>query len=446
MKRRTYLTSATTVSATLLVAGCTAEQPTEDDVDANETDDDSVDDEDEYETEQDDAEDDDDEDDDDEDDEDEDDGDEDEHSDLVGTFDDFEDLDAWEGFIGSIEANPDASTVGSQSALLQPNEADGQVRVRRELDEPIDVRDVTPGLAMASGLQGTVLIQLQDDDGDYVEYSQGIGSGGPFARHNFGPTRIRGDPDPSEVTLLQIVRWFGEDVEGEMWVDDFHFVPRVNAGKVMLQFHGGFETHYTQGLSILESYDLPGTVFVPTARIRSDAEADGTRLTIDQLEELDAAGWTIGSYGARGLHLDSVDPDELESDVLDPMDWLEDHGYADDGRFFAFPGSRYPNDAYDLVSEHYDLAFAGQSPSQGYAGNPHLCSVTPTPDAGDAIDLLDWTAELGGITTIPFYRLQESETIEALETTASHLSDLVEAGELDVLTPDEMVSSYVSDE
>ena len=436
MKRRTYLASATTVSATLFVAGCTAEQPTEADVEANETDDDPGDDDDEYDTEVEDEED---------DGEGDDEDDEEDRSDLIGTFDDFEDLNAWEGFIGSIEANPDASTVGSQSARLLANEEDGQVRVRRELDEPIDVRDVTPGLAMASDPQGLVLIQLQDDDGDYVEYSQGIDSGGPFVRHNFGPTRIRGDPDPSEVTLLQIVRWFGEGAVGEMWVDDFHFVPSTNSGKVMLQFHGGFETHYTQGLSILDAYDLPGTIFVPTARIRTDEASDGTRLTLDQLAELDDAGWTVGSYSARGLHLDSVEPDELESDVLDPIDWLEDHGYADDGRFFAFPGSRYPDAAYELVRDHYDLAFAGRSPSQGYAGNPHLCSVTPTPDAGEAIDLLDWTAELGGITTIPFYRLEESETIEALDATAAHLSDLVEAGELEVLTPEELASSYVSD-
>ncbi|WP_255192928.1 polysaccharide deacetylase family protein [Natronobeatus ordinarius] len=433
MKRRTYLTTATVTATGLVLAGCAGgESP--DDGDDDVGDDDGLEDEngdeeleDEEESEG-------------EDEDEESDGD---HSELVGTFDDFEALDPWYEFIGSIDAETEFYYEGSQSALLGPREDDGQVRVRRELDDSIDVTDVAPGLAMAADRTGTVLIQLQDSDGDYVEYSQRVRPGLPLVRHNFGLTRVRGAPDLTEVTLLQIIHWFGEDVEGSLWVDDFHFVPRPTTGKVMLQFHGGFETHYTEGLSILEEYDLPATVFVPTDRIRPDDQASGDRLTEAQVETLAGAGWTIGSYSARGAPLDEAGSTERESDIVDPIDWLEEHGYEDGARFFAFPGSRYDAESYQLVQEHYDLAFAGDARSQGYAANPHLCSVASSPDAGEAAELLDWTAELGGITTIPFYRLEESESIEGLEETAAHLDELVSAGELDVITPQEMADEYV---
>lgn len=368
---------------------------------------------------------------------------------LAGTFDDFEDLSQWEAFqgIGSIEADTDRSYAGSQSARLEPDD-DGQVRVRRSLDEPIDVSDVVPGIAMTAGDRGAVRIQLQDEDGDYIEYSQQVLGDMPLVRKNFGVTRIRGDPDLSEVIVLQVICWFGDDSDGELWIDDFHFVPDTDSGKVMLQFHGGYETHYTEALPILEEYGLTGTTFVPTDRIRADVAVEGDRLTRDQVGELADAGWTIGSQSARGAQLADTEAygDDLESNITDPIDWLEDQGYDDGARFFAFPGSVYTERPYELVQEHYDLAFAGNAPAQGYAGNPHLCSLATSPDPGEATELLDWTAEWGGITSIAFYQIDDESVLTALEETASHLTELEEAGELEVITPAEMADNYVYSE
>ena len=372
-----------------------------------------------------------------------------ETSELTGTFDDFEDLSEWEAFqdIGSIEADTDRSYSGSQSAHLEPDD-DGQVRVRRSLDEPIDVSDVVPGIAMTAEDRSVVRIQLQDEDGDYIEYSQQVLGDMPLARKNFGVTRIRGDPDLSEIIVLQVICWFGDDSDGELWVDDFHFVPDTDSGKVMLQFDGGYETHYTEALPLLEEYDLTGTTFVPTDRIRTDVAVEGDRLTRDQVGELADAGWTIGSQSASGSQLSDTESygDDLESNITDPIDWLEDEGYDDGARFFAFPGSTYTEQPYELVQENYDLAFAGNAPAQGYAGNPHLCSLATSPDPGEATELLDWTAEWGGITSIAFYEIDDESVLTALEETVSYLSELEEAGDIEVITPAEMADNYVYSE
>ena len=367
---------------------------------------------------------------------------------LTGTFDDFEDLDPWDAFqdIGSIEANTEDSYEGSQSALLEPDD-DGQIRVRRSLDEPIDVTNHAPGIAMTAETSSTVRIQLQDSDGDYIEFSQQVLDDMPLVRKNFGLTRVRGDPDLTDVIVLQIINWIDEDADdGELLVDDFHFVPKTETGTVMLQFHGGYEEHYSEAYPVLDAYDLTGTTFVPTDRIRADQAVDGDRLTEDQVAELADAGWTIGSHSAQGTQLADVDgPDsDLESNITDPIDWLEDEGYDEGARFFAFPGSEYNETSYELVQEHYDLAFAGRSPSQGYAANPHLCSVTPSPDTpSEARELLEWTADNGGITTIPFFTLDDEEAVEAMEETAEYLDELRSAGDLEVISPAEMADEYV---
>ncbi|EMA37238.1 polysaccharide deacetylase family protein [Halobiforma nitratireducens] len=433
MKRRTYLTTTTATAVGLAFAGCMSDEADEDDpgdVDGEDDDyEDEEDDTEETETEQ----------------EEEEDEDDEATSDIFGTFDDFENLEPWMAFqdIGSVEADSDQYYEGSQCARLEPDEEEGQVRIRRSLDEPIDVRDAVPGLAVASDERGMVRIQLQDEDGDYVEYSQQVMNDVSLTRVNFGLTRIRGDPDLSEIHVLQIIRWFGDDASGRMWVDDFHFVPNTDTGKVMLQFHGGYESHYTEAMPILREYDLPATTFVPTDRLRADVAVQGDRLTYDQVGELADAGWTIGSQSAQGVHLGRVSSNEMESNVTNPIDWLEEEGYEDGARFFAYPGSEYTQESYDLVEENYDLAFAGQAESQGYAANPYLCSLVADPDPDEAVNLLEWTAQNGGITSLAFYELEDEGSIAAVEEAAARLDQLVEQGDLEVITPQEMADEYV---
>ncbi|MDQ2049053.1 polysaccharide deacetylase family protein [Natronolimnohabitans sp. A-GB9] len=425
MDRRTYLATGLTAGAAAF-AGC-ADLGSSEDTETDEPSDDQTDDDNDQpdDTESDDS--------------------EPEPSGLTGTFDDFEDLDLWFAHedLGSVEADTERYYEGSQSAVFDP-EDDGQARIRRSLDEPIDIRDVVPGIAMTAETDSIVRIQLQDEDGDYVEYSQRVTDDMDLERHNFGLTRIRGDPDLSEIIVLQVIHW-SEDAR--LWVDDFHFVPAADQpGKVMLQFNGGYETHYTEALPVLQEHGLTASAFVPTNRIGPDAAAAGDRLTYDQIEELSSAGWTIGSFSAQGTQLSDVDSagdDDLETNITDPIEWLEEEGYEEGARFFAFPGSEYTQASYDLVQEHYDLAFAGRAPAQGYAGNPHLCSVTDSPEPGEGPELLEWTAEHGGITTIPFYRLEESDTITAFQETAARLEELVDEGELEVITPAEMADQYV---
>ncbi len=355
---------------------------------------------------------------------------------LVGTFDDFESLEPWEAYqdIGSITATTAYAATGSQSALLEPRSDDGQVRVRRELDEPIDVRGVAPGVAMAADRDARVRLQLQDSDGHYVEFSRQVRAGMPFVRDNFGLSRVSGDPDLSRVEVLQIVSWIGED-GGNLLVDDFYFVPTVETGTVCLHLYGGHASHYSEALSILEDADadIQPTAFVPTDRIGED-----DRLSLSALETLSAAGWTIGSYGARGTSF-SATGETMEAAIASPTEWLTEYGFDDGPRVLAVPGSQYTADAYRTAREYYDLAFAGWGVSQGYPADPHRCAVVTDPDADEATTLLEWTATQGGFTTLAFTSLSSEAERDAFAEVVSTLETMIEADDLAVGTPSDLL-------
>ncbi|ADD06205.1 polysaccharide deacetylase domain protein [Natrialba magadii ATCC 43099] len=371
----------------------------------------------------------------------------DDYPELAGSFDNFEDLDEWWEWqdIGFLEADRSRSYDGTQCALLTSSpESEGQVRIRRRLDEPIDVRDVAPGLALATDTdQGVVRIQLQDEDAHYLEYSTQFPGGTSLTHDNFGVTRVRGDPDLSEVVVLQVIRWFGGDAEGRQWVDDFHFVPKPERGKVLLQFHGGYEEHYTDALSRVSSTGIPAAAFVPPERLRGGESAEDDRLTREQVGELADEGWTIGVQAAAGRHLEAADADRVEAAVVDPVEWLADEGYDDVGRFFAYPYSQYSEAASELVRENYDLAFAGHSSAQGFARNPHRCSVLTNPTPEEATAALERTVRWNGITTFAFHRLSSQNERTEFEETLSRIEAHAAAGELDVITPAEMADEYV---
>lgn len=446
MKRRTYLTTAS-VTATIALAGCAGGSIVdgdEENVDNESNDTDGEDDvgeetEETEETEEENT--------DEEEDEDEETDGESEQPEVAATFDDFEDIDAWEAVTGTLEADGELASVGSQSAHLTASESESQVRIKRELSEPIDVEGVVPGLALATSSSASPIIQLHDDDGNFLQFQQYVHEGRPFIRHDFGHTDASGDPDLSAITEIQIGLWTGDEHEGEIWVDDLHFTSRVEEGRVMIQFQGGFESDYTRAFPIMEEHGLTGTTFVATSRIRESEDTTGDRMTEDQVAELVDAGWSLGTVGAHQRQLNDVEGDGFESHILDPLEWFDEQGY-DDARYFGFPGGWYTEEMYDLVAENYDIAWAGRHMSQGVATNPYnLTRISGhvgqrNLDAEEMIDALDWTAEHGGITTIVFYEMDE-EDAAALEETAAHLAELVSAGDLELITPREIADEYV---
>ncbi|MFC7213464.1 polysaccharide deacetylase family protein [Saliphagus sp. GCM10025334] len=353
------------------------------------------------------------------------------------TFDDFEDLSDWQVVSGSATPYTDYSVVGSQSVLLEASEEESQVRIARELDEPLDVTEITPGLAVASHSTVNVGIQLYDETRDKVVYRQR--THGMSIRHvNFGVEYINGDPDLSAISEIHISIWVG-DGTAEAWIDDLHFVPKPDP-TVLLQFDGGYESHLTEAMPLLEEYGYSATAFVPPSRLRASEDDEGDRLTADQVAELADAGWTIGSYGAHGNDLTALEGDRTPaSEIEEAATWLEDEGY--DAEYVAYPGGAYNDEAIEAVEANHELGFTGGYPVNGYLTNAALCPRLVHPDGDEAREALETTAELGGITAISFVRFDGG--VGELEATLGHVQEFEEAGEIEVVTPQDVAGEYV---
>ncbi len=361
-----------------------------------------------------------------------------------GTLDDFDDLGAWTVISGSMSAEEEQAVAGDQSVLLETDADDQQARIVRELPEPVDCSTVNLGLAVASEETITPIIQLFDDDGNVIDYRATIHSGG-LQRCNFGVSGMDSSIELTEITDIHIAFLSAEDSEDRLLLDDLYAVPRPDDGQVMIQFDGGHESIESEGLPILQEYDYPATVFVPTDLVREDDDAEGDYLTEDQVEELDDAGCTIASYAANGQILDNYDEDDQADQLTDAQEWLEDEGYDNGARYFSYPAGQYDEDTLELVADTYDVGFAGHHPVQAHVVNAARYPRLLNPDTEDAEEDLERTATLGGITTLCYYSLEDDDAVERLEETLDHLEDYVDEGELEVIMPDDLETQYVYD-
>ena len=356
------------------------------------------------------------------------------------TIDDFSDIDAWELVAGAVARDEDRAIVGDSCARLENREGDEQARIAYEFDEPLDCREYSPGLAVAADESMAPLLQLFDDDGGHVLFRATIEADVELLRPPFG-IQHADDIDLGAITRLEIAHVAGEETEQHLWVDDLHFVSRPDPGVVTLQFDGGDESVYENGLPVTEEYGYPATVFVPTEHIREETDHDGEALAEPQLEELDDAGWTIASHTARSRPLTDLEDGERLEEIEAAVEWLESEGYDDGTRYVAYPSGRYDQAGLEAVREVHELGFVGRYPCQGEPADPLLYSRVLEPEPEEVEELLDRAATYGGITALGWGRL-EDDSLESFETALGVLSELETEGDLEVVTPQELEQEY----
>lgn len=351
---------------------------------------------------------------------------------MAGTFDDFENTDKWELVAGSASPDSRRAYKGSQSIRMTTVPGEGQARIVRELEDPIDCTKVSPGLAVASSGATAPLIQLIDDDGNRVDYRANVAPDVNMLRGNFGVTHVEGEPKMGEITEIQIAYIAGGSSDSGLWIDDLHFVPRPTTGKVMLQFDGGFETDRTRAMPLLKEYGYSATSFISPNRLREGKDVEGSRLTEDQVEKLSKSGWTIGSHTANARILTGLEDGEKEKQISEAVEWLKDNDYSPS--YFSYPGGKYDQRSLELVSKYHDMGFIGRYCAQGYAATPSLWSRVTHPSAESARKILDTTAKMGGITALTYYELSDGAYGD-FRSAVGYIKELENAGDIEVIMP-----------
>lgn len=354
----------------------------------------------------------------------------------LGAFDDFEDLSQWTVMEGSLTADQERVYTGTQSARMDAAESDERIMIKREFDTPRDLSSAFPALAFASDHTVNPTVQLTDTDGDRLLLRCAVNAAGPFVHRDLGIVDVAGEPDLSSVAHTKISVWAG-DRELSLWCDDYRLVGRPDTGRVLLQFPDGYESIATEAAPVLDAHDYPATVFVNTNYV--DGEG---RLSRSDLESLQDDGWTIASQGADNAPLTQRDAAGQEDQLSSAAMWLEDHGF--DSAYFSYPLDGYDESALELVDEYHDLAFVGGFAGHGQLANPALAPRATSPDADEVATLLEWTAEYNTITTLSYSDLEDG-TLTAFEAAVSKISELESEGELEVVSPSDVVSDNLAE-
>lgn len=353
-----------------------------------------------------------------------------------GPEDDFSDLSAWEVVGGSLsaETDPDRISIGEQSARLETNGEN--TRLSKEFDEPVDVSNVAPGLAFEGEDLTVPRIRLVDEGGRTIDYRRGMVGDIPLSRYNFGVERVSDGFDPTAVTGVHVWLWNGDGDRRTVWFDDFHFVPRPETPRVMIQFDDCHVTDYTEALPILEEYGYPAVTFANPAYVERGEDGGGqTKLSVEQLEELDDAGWCVANHTYSHPHLSQLDREEQEAEILDGQAWFEERGFDEATKYFAYPFGDYDATTVELVAEHHDLGFAGGASAHGFLSNTGLVPRIGDPAPEQSRNAVEWAVEKNGFASMFFHRLEDDDLRADFEAMVEAIHEYESRGDLEVILP-----------
>lgn len=350
-----------------------------------------------------------------------------------GSEDDFENLSAWSEDTGSLSADSDRSLVGTQSAYLEVGSSATTGRISKTFDEPVDVSNVVPGVAITAESVVSPWIRLLDESGNRIDYRRTVTGGLPFMRYNFGINELDDSFDETAVTEIHLQLWTAEGTERGIWFDDFHFVPRPETGKVMIQFDDTHVTDHSEAMPLLSEYGYGAVTFVNPNYVGKEVDSY-ERLSEEQLADLQAAGWCLSNHTETHANMPTLDRDEQERELRNGKAWLEERGYEEGARYFAYPFGNFDATTVELVEKYHEIGYAGGYPVQGYTSNTALASRISEPDREQAEVAFERTARMPGITSV-FYHQLEGEYRTDFEDMLEILHEYESAGEIDVILP-----------
>src|SRR5882672_1936466 len=127
---------------------------------------------------------------------------------------------------------------------------------------------------------------------------------------------------------------------------------------IVLTFDDGYRDFLTEAVPVLEKSGFPATLFVVTQMKDAEWRKNGNRtplLSWDEVGELKARGFSIGSHSATHADLPSLKESQLERELVDSHDAIA--GLGETFVSFAYPGGRFTARERDAVaSAGYDCA------------------------------------------------------------------------------------------
>lgn len=213
-------------------------------------------------------------------------------------------------------------------------------------------------------------------------------------------------------------------------------MPYPDKGIIIFNFDDTYKSAYTKAYPMLKEKGWKGTVYIcPTVVGWS------VKMTVEEMEELNAEGWDVSSHGWSHLRPSTLSPAELTKHLKDSHDWLVDHGFIKGARHYAPPNGDCNWDVYYEAIKYYQTIRLPPAYRGGY------CLLLPPGYEGNLIavhDAIAWDKvkeEIDSLTSNQILFLGFHDIVDANpysnRTSLARLSqiiDYVAEKELNVLT------------
>lgn len=120
---------------------------------------------------------------------------------------------------------------------------------------------------------------------------------------------------------------------------------------VFIGFDDGYKDNYVYAYPILKEEGAKATFFLVSNSISTD-----NRMTFDDIKQMIADGFAIGSHTANHVRLDELSPEEIRKEINDSKYYLQT-AFNTPINSIAYPGGYNNKNVIDISSEFYDVGF-----------------------------------------------------------------------------------------
>ena len=125
-------------------------------------------------------------------------------------------------------------------------------------------------------------------------------------------------PDKFEDEIRLLHNWEYTPITTSMLADAINKGTSLPPRPIILTFDDANEDNYTNAFPIMKKYGMTGVLYLPYDYIGGNGY-----LTVDQVKEMAAAGWEVGSHSLTHPNLTVLDPARLRAEIVDSRKKLE---------------------------------------------------------------------------------------------------------------------------
>jgi peptidoglycan/xylan/chitin deacetylase (PgdA/CDA1 family) len=336
-------------------------------------------------------------------------------------FDNFEDLSHWEQVRGSVSADTEQNSTGSQSLKLVGKSGDHAVAVRT-LASPVDFSDHDLSMAFRSENPEDValLVYLYDFNDNWavlelrsVSYrSPDIGwfrtCPGVFATSD-------ADPNLANIERIEIETTNASDGNAVSWVDDMRLHSKPDTGYVVLSWDDGNRSYYKQAAPVHDRYDFPAVLTMPVYPRKT---ADSYFMSLKELQERQNAGDEIAAHGSTNEPFAEISPSQLDIILKRNKKWLIDNKF-EGADFIVYPGNNFDKAALDVISKYHYMGGMNQSGNVNTTGVHGFDPLVLPRTIGKNLDICKRAVNLAAdhrqCTILNFHHFDSENTMDVRE-------------------------------